>query len=49
MGWKRFLLPVTYFPTNLAYPFSLRVTGIFIRITSSPICRKCYIFKKLFF
>jgi len=25
---KRFLLPVTYFPTNLVYPFILRVTGI---------------------
>jgi len=27
-GRKRFLLPVTYFPTNLVYPFTLRVTGI---------------------
>jgi len=27
-GRKRFLLPVTYFPTNLGYPFTLRVTGI---------------------
>jgi len=27
-GRKRFLLPVTYFPTNLVYPFNLRVTGI---------------------
>jgi len=27
-GRKRFLLPVTYFPANLVYPFSLRVTGI---------------------
>jgi len=27
-GWKRFLLPVTYFPTNLVYPFTLGVTGI---------------------
>jgi len=26
-GRKRFLLPVTYFPTNLVYPFTLRVTG----------------------
>jgi len=28
--WVRniFLLPVTYFPTNLVYPFTLRVTGI---------------------
>jgi len=25
---ERFLLPITYFPTNLAYPFTLRVTGI---------------------
>jgi len=24
----RFLLPVAYFPTNLVYPFTLRVTGI---------------------
>jgi len=27
-GRKRFLLPVTYFPTNLVYPLTLRVTGI---------------------
>jgi len=27
-GRKRFLLPVTYFQTNLVYPFTLRVTGI---------------------
>jgi len=27
-GRKRFLLPVTYFPTNLVYPFTLRVIGI---------------------
>jgi len=27
-GRKRFLLPVTYFPTNLVYPFTLRVMGI---------------------
>jgi len=27
-GRIRFLLPVTYFPTNLVYPFTLRVTGI---------------------
>jgi len=27
-GRKRFLLPVTYFPMNLVYPFTLRVTGI---------------------
>jgi len=27
-GRERFLLPVTYFPTNLVYPFTLRVTGI---------------------
>jgi len=26
-GRKRFLLPATYFSTNLLYPFSLRVTG----------------------
>jgi len=25
--WKRFLLPVTYFPTNQVYPFTLQVTG----------------------
>jgi len=29
-GRKRFLLHVTYFPTNLVYPFTLRVTGITI-------------------
>jgi len=27
-GRKRFLLPVTYFPTNIVYPFTPRVTGI---------------------
>jgi len=27
-GRKRFFLPVTYFPTNLVYPFTLRVTGL---------------------
>jgi len=27
-GRKRFLPPVTYFSTNLVYPFTLRVTGI---------------------
>jgi len=27
-GRKRFLLPVTYFSTNLVYPFTLRETGI---------------------
>jgi len=27
-GRKRFLLPVTYFPSELVYPFTLLVTGI---------------------
>jgi len=27
-GRKCFILPVTFFPTNLVYPFTLRVTGI---------------------
>jgi len=27
-GRKRFLLPVTYFPTNLVYRLTIRVTGI---------------------
>jgi len=27
-GRKRFFLPVTYFPTNELYPFTLRVTGL---------------------
>jgi len=27
-GRNRFLLPVTFFPTNLEYPFTLRVEGI---------------------
>jgi len=27
-GRKSYLLPFTYFPTNLVYPFTLRVTGI---------------------
>jgi len=27
-GRKRFLLTVTYFQTNVVYPFTLRVTGI---------------------
>jgi len=31
-GRKRFLMPVTYFLTNLVYPFTLRVTGIKIYI-----------------
>jgi len=31
-GRKRILLPVTYFPTNLVYPFTLRVTVIKILI-----------------
>jgi len=29
-GRRRFFLPVTYFPTNLVYPFTLRVTGIIL-------------------
>jgi len=28
MGSETLLLPVTYFPTNLVYPLTLRVTGI---------------------
>jgi len=28
---KRFLLPVTYFPTKLVYPFTLRLTEINIK------------------
>jgi len=28
MGSETLLLPVTYLPTNLIYPFTLRVTGI---------------------
>jgi len=32
-GRKRFLLPFTYFPTNLVYPFTIRVTGIIKPIT----------------
>jgi len=35
-GRKRFLLPVTYFPTNLVYPFTLRVTGIKILTVDDP-------------
>jgi len=35
-GRKRFLLPVTYFPTNLVYPFTLRVTGIKSHHKKSP-------------
>jgi len=31
-GRKRFLLSVTYFPMNLVYPFTLRVTGIIMLI-----------------
>jgi len=34
-GRKRFLLPVTYFPTNLVYLFTLRVTGILRKLTSA--------------
>jgi len=32
---KRFFLPVTYFPTNIVYPFTLRVTGIIIKVVFS--------------
>jgi len=35
-GRKRFLLPVTYFPTNLVYPFTLRVTGMLFDESSIP-------------
>jgi len=35
VGRKRFLLRVTYFPMNLVYPFTIRVTGIKIVLTSS--------------
>jgi len=31
-GRKRFLLPVTYFTTNLVHPFILLVTGIKLRL-----------------
>jgi len=34
MGRKSFLLPVTYFPTYVVYPFTLEVTGMKI---SNPI------------
>jgi len=34
-GRKRFFLPVTYFPTNLVYPFTQRVTGITIKKLTS--------------
>jgi len=34
-GRKRFLLPVTYFSTNLVYPFTLRVTGIISKFRKS--------------
>jgi len=36
-GRNRFLLPVTYFPTNLVYPFTLRVTGIKIGCFLLPV------------
>jgi len=32
---KRFLLPVTYFSTNVVYPFTLRVTDIIIKLTQN--------------
>jgi len=35
-GRKRFLLPVTYFPTNLGVPFTLRVTVIMTLLTQLP-------------
>jgi len=35
---KRFLLPVTYFPTNLVYPLTLRVTGIKNEKVKKPLC-----------
>jgi len=47
-GRKRFLLPVTYFRTNLVYPFTLRVTGIKIlnpqSLTYPPTKKKQYIY-----
>jgi len=39
-GRKRFLLPVKYFPTNLVYPFTLRVTGIKLKL----VCQKAFKF-----
>jgi len=32
MGLETLLLPVTYFPMNIVYPFTLRVTGIINKI-----------------
>jgi len=37
-GRKRILLPVTYLPTNLVYPFTLRITGIKIKIQRIYFC-----------
>jgi len=36
-GQKRFFLPVTYFPTNIVYPFILWVTGINIYMYTNDI------------
>jgi len=48
-GRKRFLLPVTYFPTNLVYPFTLRVTGIKMAPTTIY-CIYCILqYKKIIF
>jgi len=37
-----FLLPVAYFPTNLVYPFTLRVTGIITTLKNVCIQKRYY-------
>jgi len=45
---KRLYLPVTYFPTNLLYPFTLRVTGININSCDSYMIQLSDFFKKFY-
>jgi len=45
-GGKRILLPFTYFPTNLVYPFTLRVTDIKIDWSlKAPVVATCKVFR----
>jgi len=45
-GRKRFLLPATYFPKNLVYPFTLRVMGIKIVCFHRVVFFGCRLLKK---
>jgi len=47
-GRKRFLLPVTYFSTNLVYRFNLRVTGITMYQNDLTVVQTCKNIKILY-